>query len=70
LLIKGHGEYEPRESIQLWYQDGTLTSTMIFTQTTPVETFDMTGLNQHYFMYITATGTWEDQSTPFPPGSK
>ncbi|GAB1311888.1 hypothetical protein MFIFM68171_02098 [Madurella fahalii] len=68
-LIKGaHGEYMPRESICLWYEEKDRTSTVIDNQGTPSTTFDMTGIYQHYFMYDAGNAKWLDQNVPFPPG--
>ncbi|RYP89693.1 hypothetical protein DL770_004181 [Monosporascus sp. CRB-9-2] len=68
LLKGGFGKYEPRESVQIWYQENNRTSTMITDQELPVQLFDMTGIDKHYFRYSTETGTWSDQPTPYPPG--
>ncbi|KAM3435089.1 hypothetical protein MY4824_005089 [Beauveria thailandica] len=37
LLPKGHGECQPRESVELWYQERELTETMISGQSTEVK---------------------------------
>ena len=66
-MVNANGQYEPKESIQLWFSEGIQSQTMIATQATVVEDFDMTGNPVYYFQYDTATGTWKAQATPFPP---
>ncbi|KID84364.1 hypothetical protein MGU_08450 [Metarhizium guizhouense ARSEF 977] len=62
---QGFGEYQPRDVVQLWYEEGILTETMMSKQSTTVETFDMTKIPLEFFWYSTATGAWENSSTPF-----
>ncbi|KAM3479656.1 hypothetical protein MY8738_005356, partial [Beauveria namnaoensis] len=45
----GYGEYQPRDAVQLWYGEGIITETMISTQSTAVENFDMTKIPKQYF---------------------
>jgi len=66
LLEKTHGEYTPLQSVQIWFQEGTQTSTMISNQGTPTQTFDMTPTPLYYFSYDATSGAWRTpQPTPF-----
>ncbi|KAK0659198.1 hypothetical protein QBC41DRAFT_384611 [Cercophora samala] len=68
-LLKGsHGEYEPIETVNIWYQQGDQTATMISNQATSVQAYDMP---QHpvYFSYDATKGKWrtpQDNTFNFP----
>ncbi|KAF5987085.1 splicing factor 3b [Fusarium coicis] len=65
LLKNSHGEYQPMQSINLWYQEGDKTSTMIHDQATPVQEYDMT-TEPYYFSYDVDEGKWRTpQNTSF-----
>ncbi|KAM3436722.1 hypothetical protein NHJ13734_004964 [Beauveria thailandica] len=64
---KGYGQYQPRDNIKLWYGEGLITETMISTQSTEVEDFDMTNVPLQYFRYIPANGDWLHSPKPFDP---
>ncbi|KAM3426031.1 hypothetical protein NHJ13734_009715 [Beauveria thailandica] len=66
LLPKGHGEFQPRESVELWYQERELTETMISGQSTEVKKYDMAPTPTRWFWYNTGNGKWYDQDHPFP----
>ncbi|KAJ3520223.1 hypothetical protein NM208_g13803 [Fusarium decemcellulare] len=66
LLKNSHGEYEPVESIKLWFEEGDQTATIINQQGTASQEFDMTDSPQTYFSYDAEEGRWKTpQSTPF-----
>ncbi|KAF4334657.1 splicing factor 3b [Fusarium beomiforme] len=66
LLKQSNGEYEPLQAIQLWYAEGTQTSTMISAQATAVQGYTATSSNPEYFSFDVAAGNWrESQATPF-----
>ncbi|KKP03701.1 hypothetical protein THAR02_04217 [Trichoderma harzianum] len=66
LIRKAHGEYQPHESIHLWYQEGDLTSTMITNHGTEFQDFDMTMNPTYYFSYSTTDTDWlTPQAQPF-----
>ncbi|MGJ2652976.1 hypothetical protein ACR8HV_22410, partial [Salmonella enterica subsp. enterica serovar Paratyphi A] len=63
----GYGEYQPRDVVQLWYGEGIIDQTMISTQSTAVENFDMTKISEQYFWYSYGTGAWQHSTNPFDP---
>ena len=66
MLIKAHGEYQLRESVQIWFNEGVQTATMMDRQATPTIQKEMTTDPGYYFHYIAAVGAWEDQQALFP----
>lgn len=70
LLVKANGEYEPLEYVSLWFQEGTQSSTMISTQSTPPLQQDMSETTTLYFSFDATNGNWlTPQATAFtfPP---
>ncbi|KAM3462439.1 hypothetical protein MY5147_009826 [Beauveria neobassiana] len=63
----GYGQYQPRDVVQLWFGEGIITETMISTQSTAVQDFDMTRIPKQYFWYSYGTGSWQHSSHPFDP---
>ncbi|KAJ5678615.1 hypothetical protein N7462_006859 [Penicillium macrosclerotiorum] len=53
-------------SVRLWFEEGTKTATMISTQGTEPQEFDMTSTPLFYFSYATTEGKWRaPQPGPF-----
>ncbi|KAK4660731.1 hypothetical protein QC762_121595 [Podospora pseudocomata] len=69
-LLKGsHGEYEPIETVNIWYQQGDQTATMISNQATSIQSYDMPASHPVYFSYDAAKGKWrtpQDVTFNFP----
>ncbi|KAL4724247.1 hypothetical protein ACLX1H_008860 [Fusarium chlamydosporum] len=71
LLQGGGGQYEPLQTVQLWYQQGQNEGTIVSSQETPIERFDYNTIaasnnNTEYFSYDIQAGQWEEpQSFPF-----
>ncbi|ATY59694.1 hypothetical protein A9K55_003443 [Cordyceps militaris] len=61
----GFAQYKPRDNIQIWFAEGIVTETIISTQSTKVENFDMTGIPLQYFWFDTETGSWLNQDKTF-----
>ncbi|KFG85441.1 hypothetical protein MANI_114830 [Metarhizium anisopliae] len=66
LAPQGFGQYQPREDVEMWYEVGMRTETMILSQDTAIENFDMTGQALQYFWYSTNSGNWQNSPSPFP----
>lgn len=70
MLLKGaHGEYQLIETVNIWYQQGDQTATMISTKATSVQSYDMPGARPVYFSYDAVNGKWrtpDDQPFEFP----
>ncbi|KAF5011449.1 hypothetical protein FDECE_2438 [Fusarium decemcellulare] len=61
-----HGQYEPIETVRLWYQEGGQTGTIISDEGMPSQEFNMTDSPQTYFSYDVSEGRWKNpQSTSF-----
>ncbi|KAK4649741.1 uncharacterized protein QC761_0024470 [Podospora bellae-mahoneyi] len=69
-LLKGsHGEYQPIETVNIWYQQGDQTATMISNQATSVQPYEMPAARPVYFSYDASKGKWrtpQDQPFEFP----
>jgi len=67
LLKKSHGEYRPRQTIKIWFEEGVKTATIITKQGTGFTEYDMSNTPLYYFSYKADPGTWlQPQPTPFP----
>lgn len=70
MLLKGaHGEYQLIETVNIWYQQGDQTATMISTKATSFQSYDMPGARPVYFSYDAVKGKWrtpDDQPFEFP----
>ncbi|KAJ4251400.1 hypothetical protein NW762_011382 [Fusarium torreyae] len=65
LLKQANGDYEPHQAIQMWYAEGSQTSTIISEQATPVEEYNETSSDPEYFSYDVESGRWTESKTPF-----
>ncbi|RGP63777.1 splicing factor 3b [Fusarium sporotrichioides] len=66
LLQNSNGEYEPLQTVQIWYEEDDKTSTMISSQKTSSQTFTYTDTTSEYFTYDTQAGVWQSpQPSPF-----
>ncbi|KAH0592959.1 hypothetical protein MHUMG1_09205 [Metarhizium humberi] len=65
LSPQGFGQYQPRDDVEMWYEVGMRTETMILNQDTAIEKFDMTGQALQYFWYSTQSGKWQNSPNPF-----
>jgi len=71
LLVNSSGQYQPHESVKIWYEEGTLSSTMITDQKTVAVEYDMTDDHTSYFYFDAVNGKWAiPQPTPFPINAK
>ncbi|KAL6704141.1 hypothetical protein ACN47E_008701 [Coniothyrium glycines] len=68
LAMQGYGAYQPTEGVQLWYGSNQQPGTVIATQDTKVEPYNM-GVAPHYFQYDSVTGDWTDQNSPYAPSN-
>ncbi|EFY97022.1 hypothetical protein X797_007509 [Metarhizium robertsii] len=66
LSPRGFGQYQPRDDVEMWYEEGMRTETIILNQDTAIENFSMTGKALQYFWYSTNSGKWENSPDPFP----
>ncbi|KAK4667662.1 hypothetical protein QC763_0059640 [Podospora pseudopauciseta] len=69
LLTGTHGEYQPIETVNIWYQEGQRTATMISDQSTSVQPYEMPPSRPVYFSYDAIKGKWrtpQDQPFEFP----
>lgn len=57
LLKSGHGEYKPLETINIWYQEGEKSATIISSQATPIQVYDL-GPTPYFFSYNATDGKW------------
>ncbi|KIL88487.1 hypothetical protein FAVG1_08568 [Fusarium avenaceum] len=65
LLRGSHGEYKPLETINIRYQEGEKSATVISNQATPVQVHDM-GPTPYFFSYDATAGKWRTpQDTAF-----
>ncbi|KAL8795022.1 MAG: hypothetical protein Q9195_002470 [Heterodermia aff. obscurata] len=68
LLFNATGAYTPLETIELWWGQNQVTSTIIAGQETPVEQYTLSGPTEVYFWYNATTGVWKSQTSgPFNP---
>jgi len=68
LLFNATGSYLPLETIQLWWGQNQVTSTIIENQETPIETYTLSGTKEVYFWYNALKGEWKSQTSgPFSP---
>ena len=65
--MNGNGQYQPRESVKLWFAEGQLSATMISKQGTISVEQDLSDNHDYYFHYKASSGTWDSQTEPFPP---
>ncbi|KAF1824626.1 uncharacterized protein K489DRAFT_316049, partial [Dissoconium aciculare CBS 342.82] len=66
ILVSGSGQYVPKENIEIWYDTKDDSATMISTQQTYKEEFDMAGKPEWWFHWDHTTGKWQDQGSAFP----
>lgn len=65
--MKAEGTYLPLETIDLWWGEKQVTSTIIESQSTPVERYTLDGTTEVYFLYDPIAGVWHSQTSgPFP----
>lgn len=69
LIVGAHGEFTPRETVQVWYSAGEQTATMISNKATGYDQVELIK-PKWWFHYIAATGIWQNQDAPFPPDAK
>ena len=56
----------PRQSVKLWYEEGTKSASMVTNQGTIPQEFDMTTTPTFYFSYLADPGKWLiPQAKPF-----